>query len=256
MSCAEEADYSCAEDELRRRNEVERDPEEESKKARAAAAGEREVQKKAAAAAAAAGAVEEREVRKKEAAAAAGGGDEAAGRHVKIRTMCKYYEAGTCSRNPCVYAHDQKQIGQRVKDTQGLKTTLCRNWGTYGDCKNKDECQFAHGQRELGQKKPAVPPASQKKGGKGKAGSKTNNADRPPLQRKGRSHARTRSSQVTAATEIAHGSTTAVAAEELSYHHRRRARSDDSRSPQQVLLIIIQTCSLFPLHQDKTLSAK
>ena len=83
-----------------------------------------------------------------------------------MRTMCRFYGRGECLRTPCVFAHDRQQLGQKVKDTQGLKSSLCRYWGKFGHCENKDECEFAHGPGELGQKKPAVPPASRKKGGK------------------------------------------------------------------------------------------
>jgi len=170
----------------------------------------------------------EDEEKSKKTEPAAAGGDEV----VKLR-ICKFFEKRLCQRGEyCGWAHSPKEIGQKVTDPRTLKAELCKYHAT-GRCQKTSEqqCEFAHGEQELGKKKPAVP-AKQNKGGKkgkvgkegkGKAGGKTKNAYRP-CERKGN---RARSS---------------------------RARSD-SRSP-QVLLIIIQTCSLFPLHQDKTLSAK
>ena len=157
--------------------------------------------------------------------------------------MCKFFEEGRCQRSKyCAWAHSREQIGQKVKDPQNLKTTLCKYFDA-GNCrKNSEECEFAHGRQELGLKKPEVP-ANQKKGGKEgkkgkiKGGGKMKNTDRPGEGKRSRAHGS--DSKDRRARRSPKGS---------------RARRSDSRS--QVLLIIIQTCSLFPLHQDKTLSAK
>ena len=194
--------------------------------------------------AAAAGGDEEKEQdASKKAEAAPGGGDEKEEEKAevaKVKTkkhLCKYWRDGHCDRGEwCGWAHGKEEIGQQVQDPQELKILLCKFFSA-GTCRKKsEECEFAHGEQELGKKKPAVP-ANQKKAGKEgkggkegkrKAGGKMKNTDRPGERK--RSRARRSNSK---------GS---------------RARRSDSRS--QVLPIIIQTCSLSPLHQDKTSSAK
>ena len=170
--------------------------------------------------------------------AAPGAGADAAGGGAMIikRNLCKHWQESRCRRGElCGWAHGQWEIGDRVPDPQELKMSLCRFFSA-GNCRNQsEECEFAHGQHELGKKKPAVL-ANHKKGGKvgkGKAGGKMKkNADRSGERKRSRARSRARRSNSKGG----------------------RARRSDSRS--QVLPIIIQTCSLFPLHQDKTLSAK
>ena len=144
MSCAEEADYTRKDEGC----EAEQEPE-ESKKAEEAAPG--------------GGDEEDEEKSKKTGAAAAGGGDDAAGKEVLMRTMCKFHPQGKCTRGDlCGYAHDPRELGEKVKNPQGLFSSLCKYWEKSGRCHKTSECEFAHGVEELGKKKPAVP-AKQKK---------------------------------------------------------------------------------------------
>jgi len=165
----------------------------------------------------------------------AGGQEKAVVGKVKTkRHFCKFWQEGRCDRGKlCGWAHREEEIGQQVLDPQGRKLRLCTFWCA-GTCRKKSEdCEYAHGEGELLKKGPA---AQGKKGGKGKAGGsggKVKNTDQPGGGKRSRS---------------------ATRGTRRSHSKNRRGRRSDSRS--QVLPIIIQTCSLFPLHQDKTLSAK
>jgi len=69
-------------------------------------------------------------------------------RDMKFRTsMCKFFQAGLCSRGAsCSFAHSPSQLQPEVDIT---KTRLCFAFVQDGKCAKGSRCTFAHGKQEL-----------------------------------------------------------------------------------------------------------
>jgi len=95
------------------------------------------------------------------------------------RTLCKFFQEGTCRRgNSCGFAHGEEEIGQVIEPSRTLslssgaavpathiggagvasskKRTACKFW-LAGKCKSGTHCTFAHGEHRIA--KAIEPPA-------------------------------------------------------------------------------------------------
>merc|ERR1719295_1459236 len=82
----------------------------------------------------------------------------------KRTEMCKFYEAGTCTRgSSCNFAHDIDNLRNKPDFS---KTRLCKAFMKTGSCAKGSFCSFAHGKDEQQTKarKPAQANAISKRG--------------------------------------------------------------------------------------------
>eukprot|EP00933_Yihiella_yeosuensis_P031910 TRINITY_DN25505_c0_g2_i1.p1 TRINITY_DN25505_c0_g2~~TRINITY_DN25505_c0_g2_i1.p1 ORF type:complete len:334 (-),score=69.75 TRINITY_DN25505_c0_g2_i1:484-1485(-) len=65
----------------------------------------------------------------------------------KHTKLCKFYQAGGCTRGlACGYAHGEEEL---VDQPDLRKTKMCTEWSQKGSCARGSRCKFAHGMKEL-----------------------------------------------------------------------------------------------------------